>query len=300
LGITEGDPNFYELLEYEWVLLNTKERFTKLLTENYYCRKWIPLPAGASRGSKQRMRMNSQKKNAKRSNLKKLVDDEVDRYNCMVEACLRENPVLTDDQISSTWPTIRYQQNQGENFCMFYSFASALDWMGQRFDLPEFVALASLIHDLAPESVKDTITSDQRCLLLRQIIDGSFQRKKGHSDVHSIPLLAKNATFIQTTKPKYVFDPRDKRNQRLHLTLAVCESVDGSIEHAVTFVGKWLFDANERRALEISTLALNRCVPYGYKRIFRGWIFGKLFLKENRTRIEKSTRKMVEFDCGNL
>jgi hypothetical protein len=92
------------------------------------------------------------------------------------------------------------------------------------------------------------------------------------------PELTKGIGFFNE---KNVFDPLSMKTHLLP-TLAICKSIDGSVEHAVTFFGNWIFDSNEKVAFPISSQALNRCIPYGFERVTLAWRFFKRFVEQQK------------------
>lgn len=297
LGVTEGDPATYELLEYEWVLKNARKTFTDLLTRKQYQLKLLALPAGSSKDSKQEVRTpqmlrnNLRKKNFNRKQLKKKVEERIAEHDAAIEAYKMENPIMTDAQIDPSWPEVKYRQKKGEAYCMFYSMASALHWMGTELHFPDLVTVASNLYNYASRSVKNCITTEQRFYFMKKIIGGNVRTSDRISVEVTVPAMTSTTTIYGGGKETNDFDPTN-RECSWYPTLAICESVDGSIEHAVTFVGKWIFDSNEEHALPITPEALNRCVPYGFKRVYEAFQIGEKFYKDNRTQIKNLLRKL--------
>jgi hypothetical protein len=265
LGSTESDPDKFELLDYEWVQENFDSRFYKLLLTKGWCDRWITLPAGSSREKlgARRTRLTSKKSNTGIANGKA---DET-----LVEYLERDYPCLPNAEIKDGWPLVHYRQGPKDQTCLFMSMASALHYLGHMWKRTEFIQIASNIKNFANREAKGNWTTIDRVESLKKIMGGSYVNYKTKKQVTvGCPELLTNIGYFNE---KNVFDPLT--NQKMLPTLAICESVDGSRDHAVTFVGSWVFDSNEQRAFPISRLSLNRCVPFGFKRVVLAFRFGK-------------------------
>jgi len=105
------------------------------------------------------------------------------------------------------------------------------------------------------------------------MIAGTFVTCKGKLLSVGYPEFVEHVAFY-STETSAMFHPLSTFWKDNLPTLAICETVDGSREHAVTFFGNWIFDSNEKKALPISPESLNRCAPNGFIRIFKAWKFG--------------------------
>ncbi len=265
LGSTEKEPDDFELLDYDWVQENMDSRFYKLLLTKRWCDRWITLPAGSSRGKPgpRRKKLKSKKSDTG------IADETADPT--LVNFFERDYPCLPDAEIRDCWPPVHYRQGSKDQTCLFLSMASALHYLGTVTKQSIFTRIASNIGNFAKRESERNWTSIDRLESLKAIMGGTYVNSKTLKQVDvGCPELLDN---IGHFNEKHIFDPLT--NQTMLPTLAICESVDGSQDHAVTFVGSWIFDSNEKRALPISRMSLNRCVPFGFQRVVRAFRFGK-------------------------
>jgi len=150
--------------------------------------------------------------------------------------------------IDCKWPDVKYKQGIRAT-CMFESMASALWYLNLR-------RTAAMVHAQAHKSIK----AGDNSAMLRLMTE--VLRKNE-------PWLAESWTVYGDGK----LDPF--KNQSRLPTIAILESMDGACNHAVTFVGDWIFDSNEEKALPMSTEALNRCAPPGFVGVVYAVRYGK-------------------------
>ena len=156
-------------------------------------------------------------------------------------------------------PVVKYQQNKAPT-CLFYSFASALYYMG--LEQPA-KAVASI-----PRSVLNDASLCWRALIF------TMQAECGWLVPHR----------IQTA----CFDPRVDQSE--YPTAITLRGKDGSVQHAVTTVGRWIFDASCTHALPLTTESLNYCCSIDafegeYDCVYHGYRF-----KENENIKQKSLK----------
>jgi hypothetical protein len=138
--------------------------------------------------------------------------------------------------VSPDAPKVKYQQNEAAT-CLLSSAASALFYIGSCMDCNDEVIheVASEIHNLAKRT-DATQTFHNNWSLLRKM----FQTRLG---------------YLLPTKVNKWFDPICDRS--IYPTVVQLMGKDGGVEHAVTFVGDWIFDSNFPRALPLNREALD-------------------------------------------
>lgn len=183
-------------------------------------------------------------------------------------------PPLLDHDIQSSWPDIHYKQEKNGDLCVFLSMASALHFMGELMKKPILKRIASNINAHATEAVMKLWSTEERVKCLMKIMSGTFTTGTKEQKVIGLPALLERMGVFKSSE----FDPLNTKQQKRLPTLAICESVDFSSTHAVTFFGSYVFDCNETKALKILPASLHRCVPYGFKRVVRAYRFGKALL----------------------
>jgi hypothetical protein len=139
----------------------------------------------------------------------------------------------------------------GKCTCLFHGFASALYFLGM-------VEVAELIAYYAVEHASDGVQGIQNWKALLEIMQS-------------------NCGWLQPRKIKgKVFDVLSDISP--FPTVVSLESTDGGIQHAVTIVGKLIFDSNCTRALPLCKEALDHCCSSDdkvsrYVRVFHGYRF---------------------------
>jgi hypothetical protein len=197
------------------------------------------------------------------------------KYDREIRALKIKYPGLENHEIQEHWPIVKYQQKPHEETCIYYSMASALHFMASVYPhLSLLTKIASNIFNLANDAVRRNWKNKHRVKSLKNIMKGTYEKRNGSTENVKYPELVRKVGLFNA-KANNQFDPFDEANHKLLPTLAICESVDRSVTHAVTFFGNWVFDSNEKRAFPITTKAMNRCVPYGFKRVICAYRFGK-------------------------
>jgi len=118
--------------------------------------------------------------------------------------------------------------------------------------------LAVMVADQAPKSVKK-VTLVERMDLLQSTL---LKHEPNLFDM-------KNKSIYNRGR----LDPT--ANIQNSPTLAILQSVDGAVNHAVTFYGHWVFDSNEERAVPLCVEGLNRVAPPGFKEVILAFRYGK-------------------------
>jgi len=258
-GFTFDNRREVELIELAWIRENFNKSFVASLMRNHGV--FWQVPVGHSR--QQRSTVNKAIPiiqivdatiaeegnlfgNAATSKRKRL--RMVDPDNREIAFRINDYPVLKE--VNDMWPSISFQQGDKE-LCMFYSFASALKYMG-------LTRVAAMVRDQAARSLRlDTLI--ERTSLLETTI------KRYQPDL-----------FVEGSWSLFHQGKLDLvNNQQKAPTLAVLMSVDGAVNHAVTVFDKWIFDANEERAMPICKEALNRAAPPGFKEVLLAFRYGK-------------------------
>ena len=143
---------------------------------------------------------------------------------------------------------VKYQQGYNP-YCLHYSFASAMHHVGLR-------DISFAIADLAR---KNTGIAENWKSLVQEMRD--------------------RMGWLQCTKfTKGRLDPLT--NISIYPTLLILQGENGSIDHAVTTVGEWLFDANRRHAERITKELLDWCVSSdeeasSYKQVYLAFRFAE-------------------------
>ena len=128
-------------------------------------------------------------------------------------------------------PNVHFQQGD-KKLCALYSFSSVLAYTG---------------HTKIAEELNHALQDREEM--------GSL------SEIYAI------ADFLQTTKLKYL-QPKIFKRKKLNIledkkdypTIVVLEGSDGSVSHAISTFGEWIFDANLQHAQKISKKILDWCV----------------------------------------
>ena len=160
-------------------------------------------------------------------------------------------PRTMDDHIivNERFPRLEYRQG-GDFTCLFSSFASALHYIGLRTtakDVADFAKTFSAQDEYGVWNWKG----------LKAIMDKSCRWLQGHK-------LNNHSFNIFTDISKYP-------------TVMCLEAEDGSTQHAITVVGKLIFDSNIPRAIPLTRPNLNYCcsskeIPNGvFKRVYLGF-----------------------------
>jgi hypothetical protein len=123
-------------------------------------------------------------------------------------------------------PTIKYKQRPGDKTCLTASMASALDFLGLR-------QIASELNGQSKKMVnrEDTWTAFTDFML-------------------------KKSKYLRSMQiPEWDIFQVDEEQ----LVAVQLEGSDGKCDHAVTVCGKWIFDSNLDKAMELSQEALDLC-----------------------------------------
>jgi hypothetical protein len=149
--------------------------------------------------------------------------------------------------ISSVVPSVACHYPQGDkNFCMFYSFASALFFIGLEEE-SEQVRMAG--HGLEYQDRQSQINA------LRQIV-GSF-------DCFERPEVwgKKHKRFNKFSALEDI---------SMSPTMIIPTGADGGVQHAITTVGEYIFDSTTTHAMHLTKESLDWCcnTPSGFKGIF--------------------------------
>lgn len=132
--------------------------------------------------------------------------------------------VSTDGQA----PAIKHKQKLGEKTCLTASFASALHFVGLKQIASELFRCSKMIinrPDTWPRFAAFLVTKSPHLC--------SFNVELSGWDIF-----------------------KDKKDQLISVTL---QGSDGKCDHAVAVCGKWLFDSNFDKAMELSREALDLC-----------------------------------------
>jgi len=129
------------------------------------------------------------------------------------------------------YPTVRYLQGK-EQTCLFSSFASALAYL--HLDKP-----AEAIAEKAPEYAATSL-------------------KATRSWVALVNLMKQHCRWLQHVNIKTSqFDIL--HNISKYPTVVALEATDGGTQHAITVVGKLVFDSNCQKALPLNKATLDYC-----------------------------------------
>jgi hypothetical protein len=263
-GSTYEDRRSAELIEHKWLAENFHKSWIRRLIRNPGV--FWPVPVGNSKMKANQANVASTKgygipMSKLDTSFAEDIDDEMDRpkkKRRKLNLVQRAGRILSlqPDQYpvmattNNEWPVVCYQQGK-EDLCLFYSFASALRYMG-------LTLVASMVKDQARKSVNLGTLLERIDLLQSTLL-------KHREDLFDLS----NRSIYSRGK----FDPLN--NKQKAPTLAIMRSVDGAINHAVTFFGDWIFDSNEKRALPICIEALNRVAPPGFKDVLLAFRYGK-------------------------
>jgi hypothetical protein len=164
-------------------------------------------------------------------------------------------------------PRIKYRQS-GQSTCLFSSVASALFYLG-------VTNIAQKIACEAPKYAADAVAATESWRALLRIM--------GESCRFLIPEKLQLKAFDVL------------RDISEYPTVMTLEAVDGGTQHAVTVVGKYIFDANCVRVLPLTTKSLDYCCSTDstkgkYSNVYRGYRFC----------IPKNTRKFAHYQNSFL
>ena len=123
---------------------------------------------------------------------------------------------------------MKYRQTKGERYCLVYSFASALDFIG-------LCQLSSIIYQAADDIVEKHNTFQPFTKFLIQKNKSMFYQK------------------LKKAKWNIL------ENGEKDLVIVSIKSSDGKEDHCVTLFGKWIFDSNFTKALPLCKEALDLC-----------------------------------------
>jgi len=263
-GSTYDDRKKAELIEYKWMTENFNEGYIQSLINNP--RYFWQVPVGESKIRAAKLDNNRQRQKVSFQYFGADYEEDVvmgadegcqprrKKVKLVEEAgriiCLGKDEYPTLRQVEQEWPDIQFRQGD-ENLCMFYSFASALSYMG-------LSRVASMVADQARKSLKKGTLVERLDVLQTTLV------------AHRDDLFDMNN---KSTYHRGKFHPID--NKQKAPTLAVLQSVDGAVNHAITFFGEWVFDSNEEKALPICVQSLNRVAPPGYKDVLLAFRYGK-------------------------
>jgi hypothetical protein len=152
--------------------------------------------------------------------------------------------------LDDKYPLTKYLQ-EGASTCLFCSFASALHYV-------KFEETAGVIASLANSFSAD---SNQGVFCWRKLLE----------------IMKERLPWLQPQKINgKVFDIFTDVSP--YPTVMTLESNDGGIQHAITVVGKIVFDSNCARALPLTQTTLDYCCSTdtrlsSYKRVYKGYRF---------------------------
>ena len=125
-------------------------------------------------------------------------------------------------------PLVKYRQEEGQNTCLVYSFASALDHIGAK-------QAAFVLYRKSQKIINRIDTVARFCVAVKE------------TDKHFNFVKLKPSSFD-------ILHPVDNQ-----LAVASLRGSDGKEEHSVTIFDKWVFDSNFEYALPLSREALDLC-----------------------------------------
>ena len=123
---------------------------------------------------------------------------------------------------------MRYRQTKGERYCLVYSFASALAYLGINQLASEILQAANIIVE------------------------------KHNTFALFTTYLLKKSKYLNFKKLKRI-KWNILENEEKDLVIVALKSTNGKEDHCVTLVGKWIFDSNFLNALPLCQDALDLC-----------------------------------------
>jgi len=178
-----------------------------------------------------------------------------------------EGHPMMDDR----FPHVQHMQN-GKPTCLFSSCASALHYLG-------FEESAKYVQDKAQFFSSASPTSDNLWYHLKKVMQETcriLQPVTVHGSMNNI---------LSNTSPYPI--------------VVALEDMEGGTHHAVTIVGRLIFDSNCSRALPLTMRSLNYCcstdkVQGKFKKIYKGLMFREDPKKKNK--VLDKLRKKIGFD----
>ena len=168
--------------------------------------------------------------------------------------------------LNDKYPVTKYLQS-GESTCLFSSLASALHYL----HLEETAGKIALLAPLYAASKMDGIINWSALLISMQEICGWLQPRKLHGSTFDI-----------------------LRDISEYPTVVSLEAIDGGTQHAITVVGRLVFDSNCERALPLSKEALDYCCSTDTKegafcKVYKGYRFEE--------QLGKKKKKLYDLKC---
>jgi len=170
---------------------------------------------------------------------------------------------MMNDQL----PMVKYMQG-GDATCLFSSLASALHYVGLR----------ETAEEVARQAARFSAASDNGVLSWKGLLE----------------TMAKSCRWLDPIKIKSKsFDILS--DVSMFPTVLALEAVDGGTQHAITVVGKLIFDSNCERALPLTRKSLDYCCSTDKKQgMFRQVYRGYRYMEERQKKVkvyDKVTQK---------
>jgi len=149
-------------------------------------------------------------------------------------------------------PKVRFIQKDGEQTCVYSSFASCLYYQGKE-DLAEFLMTKALKNPYQINNM-ERLYND-----LNAYVRHCNPNKKSSCVKRTIYKKGSN------------YDLMNQSGQDIwYPTIFVLQATDGNSEHAVTILGYWVFDSNLESALPLTVASLDWCVMGRFERVLYG------------------------------